>query len=307
MNRISFKGFFLGMLLSIVLASGAVLLAYFILGVEGYSSYLDYLESDDTFLPEVFAFLLVAIWGYVAARIAKRHEVLNSVLPMLVPISLSVVAVLFGLYENFGELLSWIIFDALQVTVAISVGFYAKKQNKKAASGVKNVDVYFLWQAFGLYLGLAFFLVFGPYDNLTLGSISKAWSSMSTSKQWLYGLLLVSSILKGLEKLYSLLDKAGKSSEGESIEKEPADQENKTNTEIDSPSCNVLQASSNECVRAETIEIQINRDGKIYGPYPVEVAREYLEQGSLSPDDSANISGMPSWERLDEVLKGVPA
>jgi protease PrsW len=52
------------------------------------------------------------------------------------------------------------------------------------------------------------------------------------------------------------------------------------------------------------IKIEINRDGQISGPYPVQLVTQYLEEGKLLPQDLARVGGRSSgeWKALSRLL-----
>ncbi len=49
-------------------------------------------------------------------------------------------------------------------------------------------------------------------------------------------------------------------------------------------------------------EIMIQRNSTSYGPYPAQVAKDYLRSGSLLADDQAVIVGQEGWKPLAELL-----
>ena len=51
-----------------------------------------------------------------------------------------------------------------------------------------------------------------------------------------------------------------------------------------------------------TMDIHITRKGEKHGPYPEATARQFLEEGKLSPTDLAWHAGADGWKPLSEVL-----
>jgi hypothetical protein len=54
------------------------------------------------------------------------------------------------------------------------------------------------------------------------------------------------------------------------------------------------------------VQYLINRDGRQFGPYPLEDLRRYLIQGSVLLTDLAWTQGMPTWVPVSQIL-GIPA
>jgi hypothetical protein len=60
-------------------------------------------------------------------------------------------------------------------------------------------------------------------------------------------------------------------------------------------------------VECPHVQIMIHRDGKDYGPYPVEQVRELLTQGIFTQDDQAWVEGGSEWTTLRELFSPTPA
>ena len=50
------------------------------------------------------------------------------------------------------------------------------------------------------------------------------------------------------------------------------------------------------------MNLYVSREGQTFGPYTVEQAREYLEQGQLLSTDYAMAQGDSEWKTLPEIL-----